>query len=97
MPISKLAVSILLLCLLEPVASAQDKPNIVYILVDNWGWGDISAQGGTVPTPRIDTLASQGTRFYKLQCPKPVHAHSLGDPHGATTDPIRQSESARAG
>ena len=40
-----------------------DKPNIVYILVDNWGWGDISVQGSTVPTPRIDELATQGIRF----------------------------------
>ena len=55
--------SILLLSLLVPVASAQDKPNIVYILVDNWGWGDIALQGGTIPTPRIDELASQGTRL----------------------------------
>ncbi len=42
---------------------AQEKPNIVYILVDNWGWGDISIQGSTTPTPNIDKLASEGTRF----------------------------------
>jgi arylsulfatase A-like enzyme len=42
---------------------AAEKPNIVYILVDNWGWGDISAQGGTVATPRIDKLASEGLRL----------------------------------
>ena len=45
------------------VAIAEDKPNIVYILVDNWGWGDISVQGSTIPTPRIDALATQGIRF----------------------------------
>jgi len=44
-------------------AVAQDKPNVVYILVDNWGWGVISVQGGSVPTPRIDQLAAEGTRF----------------------------------
>ena len=44
-------------------ALAVDKPNIIYILVDNWGWGDISLQGGTTPTPQIEELASQGTRF----------------------------------
>lgn len=27
------------------------------------GWGDISSQGGTVETPRIDALAAEGTRF----------------------------------
>ena len=44
-------------------ATAQAKPNIVYILVDNWGWGDISSQGGTVQTPVIDAFASQGIRL----------------------------------
>jgi arylsulfatase A-like enzyme len=63
MSISRHVVSILFLLFLGPAALAADKPNIVYILVDNWGWGDISLQGGTVPTPRIEELASQGTRF----------------------------------
>ena len=66
MSVCKPAVAILLFCLLGSAASAQDKPNIVYVLVDNWGWGDISLQGRTVPTPRIDELAAQGTRFTKL-------------------------------
>jgi arylsulfatase A-like enzyme len=42
---------------------AATRPNIVYILVDNWGWGDLSIQGGTVETPNIDELASQGLRL----------------------------------
>jgi len=54
---------LLILCLSVPVAGAEEKPNIVYILVDNWGWGDISLQGGTVPTPRIEKLAAQGMRL----------------------------------
>ena len=49
--------------LLSPLAFAQEKPNIVYILVDNWGWGDISVQGSTVPTPRVDALAAEGLRL----------------------------------
>lgn len=44
-------------------AAESGKPNIIYLLVDNWGWGDISAQGGTVPTPEIDALAAEGMRF----------------------------------
>ena len=48
---------------LAGTVSAQDKPNIVYILVDNWGWGDISSQGGTVQTPIIDAFAAQGIRL----------------------------------
>lgn len=39
------------------------KPNIVFMLADNVGWGDLSSYGGLVPTPRLDQLASQGMRF----------------------------------
>jgi arylsulfatase len=39
------------------------KPNIVFILVDNVGWGDFSVYGGSTPTPRIDKLANDGIRF----------------------------------
>ena len=48
------------------------KPNIVFILVDNLGWGDFGVYGGTTPTPRIDKLASEGIRFnnynVEVQC-----------------------------
>jgi hypothetical protein len=45
-------------------ASAQsEKPNIVYVLVDNWGWGDIGVQGSTTATPKIDALAAEGMRL----------------------------------
>ena len=40
-----------------------DKPNIVFMLADNVGWGDLGCYGGLVPTPRLDKLAQQGTRF----------------------------------
>lgn len=39
------------------------KPNIVFILVDNVGWGDFGVYGGVTPTPRIDQLANEGIRF----------------------------------
>jgi len=41
----------------------QKQPNVVYILVDNWGWGDVSIQGSITPTPQIDNLATEGFRF----------------------------------
>jgi len=40
-----------------------DKPNIVFLLADNVGWGDLSCYGGRIPTPRLDQLASEGMRF----------------------------------
>ena len=53
-------------------AQPLPKPNIVFILVDNVGWGDFGVYGGTTATPRIDKLASQGIRFnnynVEVQC-----------------------------
>lgn len=42
-------------------------PNIVFILADNLGWGELGCYGGGklrgAPTPRIDALCSEGTQF----------------------------------
>ena len=38
-------------------------PNVVFIVGDNVGWGDIGCYGGLAPTPRLDALAAQGLRF----------------------------------
>lgn len=43
------------------------RPNILLILADNLGWGELGCYGGGLlrgaPTPRIDALAAQGLRF----------------------------------
>lgn len=54
--------------LLSTDAAAQaSKPNIVVVLTDNLGYGEIGAYGGGLtrgaPTPRIDSLAAEGMRF----------------------------------
>jgi arylsulfatase len=43
--------------------AATTRPNIVFILCDNVGWGEFSCYGGSILTPRIDKLASEGIRF----------------------------------
>ena len=42
---------------------AQNKPNVIIILVDDMGYSDIGAYGGEVDTPNIDSLAKNGLRF----------------------------------
>jgi len=44
---------------------AQSKPNIIYILTDDLGYGDVSAfnSKSKIQTPNIDKLASEGMKF----------------------------------
>jgi arylsulfatase len=65
-----------LFCLLSPVVHAQDKPNIVLVFMDNFGWGEPGFNGGGIirgaATPQLDTLASEGLRLtnfnVEVQC-----------------------------
>jgi arylsulfatase A-like enzyme len=54
-----------LVILLAGVAQAADKPNIIYILADDLGYGDVRCLNplGKIPTPHIDQLAAEGMRF----------------------------------
>ncbi len=48
------------------VAHAADLPNIVYILADDLGYGDVQAlnpENGKIPTPQLDKLAAEGMVF----------------------------------
>jgi len=42
-----------------------DKPNIIFILADDLGYGDVSCYNsdGKIPTPNLDKLAAEGLRF----------------------------------
>jgi arylsulfatase A-like enzyme len=58
--------------MIESQAAQPKKPNIVFILLDNVGWGNFGVYGGTIPTPRIDKFANEGIRFtnynVEVQC-----------------------------
>ncbi|HBY60988.1 MAG TPA: hypothetical protein DEH78_14290 [Solibacterales bacterium] len=59
-----------------PAASAQPRrpPNILYILCDDLGWGDLRCYNpeSAIPTPHADRLASQGVRFTDMHSPSSV-------------------------
>ena len=48
-------------------AQPQQKPNIVFMLADNLGYGELGVYGGGIlrgaATPRIDALAAEGMRL----------------------------------
>ena len=77
-----------------PAADAP-KPNVVYIMADDLGWGDISAHGGGVPTPNIDRLFSRGvelTQFMGWCVCSPTRAMLLTGRH-----PIRVGTAPEVG
>ena len=60
----------LLLFLAAPLQAAREAidqeerpPNVILILADDLGWGDLSCHGGKTPTPAIDALAHEGLSF----------------------------------
>jgi len=51
-------------CTLKPGDQAPVKPNIIYILADDLGYGDLGCYGqDLIETPNIDRLAAAGMRF----------------------------------
>jgi N-acetylgalactosamine-6-sulfatase len=66
-----------LICLpfaVTPLAGAADRrPNIVFVLVDDMGYGDLGCMGATdIETPNIDLLATQGVKFSDFYANAPV-------------------------
>jgi arylsulfatase len=51
----------------QPAKGKGKKPNIVVIMTDDVGWGDLGCYGGGVmrgaPTPHLDRMAAEGVRF----------------------------------
>ena len=58
-----------LLCALWPLcgsvlaAEPPARPNILFILADDLGWGDVSYHGSGIPTPNLDRLAREGVEL----------------------------------
>ena len=73
----------ILLSLIAPAAFAADakRPNVVVLLADDQGWGDLSFNGNTnISTPNIDSLGKKGAvleRFFVCPVCSPTRAEFL--------------------
>ena len=51
-------------------AQAQQKPNILFLVSDDTGYGDLGPYGGGegrgMPTPNIDRMAAEGMTFFSF-------------------------------
>ncbi|RYG01921.1 MAG: N-acetylgalactosamine-6-sulfatase [Chitinophagaceae bacterium] len=60
------------LCIHYIVSAQASKPNIIFILTDDMGYGDISCFNGLYPTPGVDRMAAEGTKFTNYYSAAPV-------------------------
>lgn len=91
--IKDVCISLLLpLAVLSSSASAEDRPNIIVVMVDDMGFSDIGPYGSEIPTPNLDALAEGGVRFSQFYntgrcCPTRgslltgLYAHQAGIGH----------------
>jgi arylsulfatase A len=53
-------------------AAARAYPNVVLILCDDLGYGDLGSYGSKIPTPNLDRMAAEGVRFTNFSSADPV-------------------------
>ncbi len=64
-------------CVAPPAERAPRRPNLVLIVADDLGYGELGCYGQTkIRTPRIDQLAAEGVRFTQFYAGAPVCAPS---------------------
>ena len=69
------------LCLLfsSTISSADQKSNIILLLADDMGYGDLGCYGSPiVQSPNLDKLASQGIRLSNVMHSPNCSPHALG-------------------
>jgi arylsulfatase A-like enzyme len=73
LPARALLALLLVLGLGRSAIAADARPNVVFILADDWGWGDLGCHSNKqVNTPNIDRLAREGTDFHQFNVGSPV-------------------------
>lgn len=62
-----------ILLLVAGLLQAAERPNIIFVYTDDFGWGDMQCTGGDfVPTPNMDRMAAEGIRFTQFYVPSPI-------------------------
>jgi arylsulfatase A-like enzyme len=72
--VTRLLLAVGCVCVLAPVAAADPKkPNVVLVMADDQGWGDMAYNGHPhLRTPHFDALAREGVRFDRFHAAAPV-------------------------
>ena len=58
---------------LTTIQGQTGRPNIIFILADDWGYGDLGCHGSTfIKTPNLDNMAAEGIDFQNFSVANPV-------------------------
>ena len=69
----------LLLGLVSITTQAAEKPNVILIMCDDLGWGDVGFNGNkTIRTPHLDAMAKAGLKFNRFYAAAPVCSPTRG-------------------
>ena len=79
----------------QPVRAAADAPNVVFIVLDDTGFGQLGCYGGPISTPNLDALAAGGCCAPTCTPRRCAHPRGRASSPGATTTPTRPRRSTR--
>ena len=84
----KQRIAALFLILFALPVMAQDKPNIVLVFMDNFGWGEPGFNGGgIVRGAETRSVGRRGPALDEFQCGGPVYAVAIRDHDGTLRNP----------
>jgi arylsulfatase A-like enzyme len=64
--------AIVLVLLIGMLSGGEQRPDLIVVLADDLGWGDLASYGGGTPTPNLDRMAAEGTRFTQAYVAAPI-------------------------
>src|SRR5271156_3243731 len=50
----------------------QRSPNVIFMICDDLGYGDLGCYGSNLPTPNLDAMAAHGARFSRYNSTHPI-------------------------
>ena len=70
---------VLVVILSGTISNAATQPNIILMMADDLGWGDVGFNGGEIiETPHLDTMAAAGLKFNRFYAAAPVCSPTRG-------------------
>ena len=75
----RVVIIILVIAMINDVRADPERPNIILIMCDDLGWGDVGFNGNQIiQTPNLDAMADSGIKFNRFYAAAPVCSPTRG-------------------